>query len=277
MNALITKLPDSVTDGNLLKLGDFVFHIKNAATATLRYLQTNLTNFKIVGEGHFTNSAGTEDLGKDYTLPSGQQYVYLSAGEYEVVINPKYSLNGIYFADSTEADIGEGFPDYDGFEGATFKSAKITQGGNALDICKLMFFTNIDVTGPNTSKKVVGDATKAVLEGRVRSIVSARQSFSLDLDQLSNTALTNLLVGGNTKVVGDIVNLAKSTGIGNISIFENTNVHGVLEDLLDGMYANGKVSGSIAINLVGTSVTYNGSAIAATKAASFTSSGWTVS
>lgn len=86
----------------------------------------------------------------------------------------------------------------------------------------------------------------------------------------------------NTKMTGDIanlghmINLAGSTTGDPAMYIEHTTVGGALEDFADGLFNNGKTSGSIMIQAKNTNVTYEGELLTQNALISFTDEGWTV-
>ena len=86
----------------------------------------------------------------------------------------------------------------------------------------------------------------------------------------------------NTKLTGDIanlghmVNLAGNTTADPAMYIEHTTIGGALEDFADGLFNNGKTSGSIMIQAKYTNVTYEGELLTQNALISFTDEGWTV-
>ena len=103
---LTTTLSESVSDTSLLKLGESRIHIEGASigpikiTCNLVYtgdpLVTTGIDFTIVGNGYFTDSAGTSNLGKSSSITTWKDNVrFLPAGNYDLIVGKKYTIKGI--------------------------------------------------------------------------------------------------------------------------------------------------------------------------------------
>jgi len=98
-DCLVTKLKENVSNENLQFLGKMVIDIPIQITdsrALQLYFNKN-TTITLQGDGHFTNSAGTENLGKslEYTTPGQLLRVYVSQGTHDKVLIDKYSVTGL--------------------------------------------------------------------------------------------------------------------------------------------------------------------------------------
>ena len=92
---LVTTLKEAVTDNNLRKLGDMVFTL-NRPDITCIYLGSiEDVTLTIVGNGHITDINGTANLGKTVTRNNDNTPIYLTPGNYDVVLSNKYAINKI--------------------------------------------------------------------------------------------------------------------------------------------------------------------------------------
>lgn len=86
----------------------------------------------------------------------------------------------------------------------------------------------------------------------------------------------------NTKLTGDIANLGSMTSLAGYTTADpaiymsNSNIYGELEDFADGLYNNGKTSGSIMVQAKNTGVTYESELLTQNALITFTGEGWTV-
>lgn len=86
----------------------------------------------------------------------------------------------------------------------------------------------------------------------------------------------------NTKMTGDIanlghmVNLAGDTTADPAMYIEHTTIGGALEDFADGLFNNGRTSGTIMIQAKNTNVTYEGELLTQNASITFTEEGYTV-
>lgn len=95
---LVTKLKEATNNISLLKIGEMRVHVSplNGIDYSSSNLEINVEsgktlNLEIIGNGYFTDSTLSSNLGKSLVLSSGRK-VYLSDGEYEVSIISKYDI-----------------------------------------------------------------------------------------------------------------------------------------------------------------------------------------
>lgn len=93
-NCLVTKLKGTVS-GDLKKLGEMRLNV-NTASGVINFKirvieETQIAT--IVGDGHFTDSTGAQDLGKTANLATVDTQLYLSPGSYYVSIPNKYKID----------------------------------------------------------------------------------------------------------------------------------------------------------------------------------------
>ena len=96
---LITKLNGSVQNDSLLRIGEFCIKVSKVESPTADSQRFVIKNSKdaqlrIIGDGYFTNETLSENKGKALNITANNETtVYLSNGDYEVVISEKYSLS----------------------------------------------------------------------------------------------------------------------------------------------------------------------------------------
>lgn len=105
-NCIISKLGGSVDNDNLLQLGDVRLVVKamsetyasqpNAHKFTLRFFSLEgEPSMEIVGDGYFTDSTMTQNLGKNIVIEDGSGTAlpyYVSDGNYEIIIHTRYCM-----------------------------------------------------------------------------------------------------------------------------------------------------------------------------------------
>ena len=177
---LVTKLKGSVSNNNLLKIGEMrmrIAKVENPTDATQSFgININKpVTFKIVGDGYFTDKTLVENKGKTITL-DGNNGVWVSNDDVEIAILDKYSINSINV----------------NYPGQTSTS----YGSNLyLDLSYLKYSTALTYLDMH-STQVTGD-----------------------IANLKNlTALTYMDVQ-NTQVTGDIANLKNLTALTYINIY----------------------------------------------------------
>lgn len=285
MSTLITKLPESVTDGTLSKLGEIAikFNIpQDTAIANRKIVigHNNVTaTLRIVGSGNFVNSSDVS-LGKEITTSLGQNTIYLSTGEFIVFVGDKYKLEVLNLADVPSG--------YEFVSDMKYTSLLVNVNipyANK-DAEEPLYLSDLDLSYVNQFKAVVSTASNKIVGSfknfnlvRLGVLQVTRQSaFEGDFADLTgSTNLVDFRVG-YTASHGNFVNLGGNVNLSIISVEKCSGVTGALEDFLDALKTNGKVSSNISLFLVDSGVTYGGAVITTNKTATFDASGnWTVS
>lgn len=248
MQCLITTLRESVSDANLLKLGEMPFKItsKEDSIAEMRLQARTNTTFElqIMGNGYFTDSTGSSNLGKSKTIPSSDtSYVYFSKGDYTVILKEKYNIRLIGVASDSigggniEFDINNLIGTNPGTVYFQIPSLGVTGDLSAFtgftDMFRVGFFGS-NITGDIAAlkdcinqyidfrecKNVYGDIG-SVAKGVTRAL-NCYKSTNIGGDLSSLSGCTNLttLNLDSTKVTGDTSSLA---GLTNLTIFDHTN------------------------------------------------------
>lgn len=98
-DCLVRELKKSISNENLPLLGKMVIDIPIPVTdsrALQLYFNKN-TTITLQGDGHFTDSTGTQNYGKslDYSTPGQVLRAYVSQGTHDKVLIDKYAVTGI--------------------------------------------------------------------------------------------------------------------------------------------------------------------------------------
>jgi hypothetical protein len=227
MQALITKLPGSVTDSDLLKLGEFVIEFDGCTknkTITPN-VGSNELAARILGDGHFwTDNTYSVNAGKSITIPAGTtKKLYTSAGTYKLIISGKYQLR--------ELSIGN------------YLDERTVKIANIEDL----------LMGPTQNlllfDAVVGGNIKS-LSGKSSfiSLLSIRGNIEGNIDDIDGPInfFNTINIQSNEKLVGNIASLGKFITLGTVN-FKDTSVSGTYQDLAAAMASNGRTSGSCSI------------------------------
>lgn len=107
-NCIISKLGGSVDNDELLQLGDVRLYVKSMADAgygtepdahkfLLKFFTLEEEPYmEIIGDGYFTDSTMSQNLGKTMIISStGNITYYVSDGDYEIIIHTKYGMQRI--------------------------------------------------------------------------------------------------------------------------------------------------------------------------------------
>lgn len=278
MSALITTLPDAVDNDFLYKMDEFYLDYKFTEKKSVTLLVKNQSSLpapgglRLAGTSNFTND-NNENLGKHLDNVSGSRTVQISAGEGRLFISPQMLISSIRLSSPMRLPV-EGFKNT-GVADVSISNFLDHYGDkpdlSAFNSPSLKYLTT-HVNGSWLSGGSINDLSN--LASFVQ-IALLNQYCSFDLDSAPDMPdLTKAqLVRNNCS--GSIAKLSASTGLTAVE-FSSPAVTGVVEDLLDALYAGGRVSGSLRIANYGASYTYNGETWSGDKTFNFSSSGWSV-
>lgn len=284
-NTLITKLSSSVSASGLSRLGELRFHSRTSDKPVKIYVQRISASvagkIRIEGNAHFTNAALTEDYGQEINLDTSttSQTFYITAGDYYLFIPQKYYLTSMtFYLDTT---FGSVYTDDPGLFEMCDSLTSLTASGIAGS--GLGYFLDIGKIGDesletliSSSRSFKGDIATLKSKSTIKKFNYYSGDIVGDISAFAgNTAMTEL-VSENSGMVGDIASLAGNKSLTMFGM-PKSNVYGNANDLLDGMYAAGRTSGSCTLSFYGTGpeVYLNGSKVAI-KVIDFSANGWTV-
>ena len=229
---LITTLAESTGDTSLLKVDEFRFHQNSNSVETMDFWKANVLQngiIEIEGDGYFTDSTGTTNLGKSYTV-SGHNTIYISPGEYDIKVSNKSVYSRIVLPAGCEFNMESAW--------GLLHVSYIRINGNAYgDITPLHYNTTenhaIRIAGNNVSGRITSLPTGVVtylfmnssqVKGTTTELVESVFSSSTNVQLLISgmglsgplsafATLANLttLDISNTDVTGDTSDLASLT------------------------------------------------------------------
>ena len=264
-NCLITKLKGSVQNSNLNYFGTISLSVHpngslNPADDERSLVLKGDSPFTIIATdgGSFEVSTNRGTFINEYTVdnPDMSAQIFVASGDYKLILKDfKYQCvvmaNGVW---------GQ-------YRGLVYID-------NIQDLCYSDFY-NIsmgdrynNIGGFDLSPKV--DAPTAY-----NFIITGIKEVRADLSAIAQhwSALQNILSLQTCTCVGTVDTLSTLINAKSIRLV-SCEVSGTLESLLDGLYANGKVSDTLSTEFQGTSVTYNGAAITGPLSFSFNANGW---
>lgn len=276
MTALVTKLPESVSDDSLPKLDELRIGFKytNRASITLNVQNEGTPSpggQRLSGSSYFTNLNG-DNLGTQLPNTSSSHTIYVSPGEGFIFYSPKDKLTML--AMYSGGVLGPDGLKYTGVRDLTVDNLKDEYGGKAdvklLDSPELLHL-RVYTTGPSYIKGSVNDLRN--LKNMI-TLGLYNQGVNLDLSGLSGSTSILEIRGIGSNLSGSIMNLSSAK----MSVLETSSaaVTGAVEDLLDAFFANGKVSGTCRVSSYGSGITYGGSTYSGDKVFTFTNSGWSL-
>lgn len=278
MNTLVKKLKGEVNNSTLLKVGEMQcvlsgaanFNAKTSSQCTLKILTPGVT---------FTNSEASGL--QEQTITSAGSRNIKTSGACVLSFSNKYDMEIIMQnGDFIQMNI-------DDLEYSTQMQQLLLRGLTVLSYGDIS-----SIKGWSSAVNVTLLSPK--IHGNISNIFSSTACVNLGFGHATNDAEHANIDGdisvlaskipnvenlglNNTSVAGTLSSLASLRSLESLGI-KNTLVSGTLEDFLDGMYnsGNGRTSGTLAINAVGSRVTYNGSAINSALTATFAAGGWSV-
>lgn len=160
------------------------------------------------------------------------------------------------------------------YKGGNFPISKL----NTKSMTRFVYLGDNDHGMPKTLEGSVNDFEN---KANMTELAFNNQTIYADLDDGDfdefTSSLTTLRMAADPMLVGDVVHLGHLTGLTTLTLNTCKNITGTAEALLDAMVANGRTSGTLALALVESSITYNGSIPASSLSVTFTPEGWSVS
>lgn len=190
---LVTQLTEAVNDETLLKVRELAFLFKKSSNAGVTGLFMNVnatTTFRIVGEGYFTESDGSGNLGSTITKTIGEGVLemsvslYLTSNVSMVVIDDKNKITQL---------------------GSTTTSKNLVQ--------------NPQGGSNNTALIIVNDLTDFMYATRVNYLAVAADTITGDIVGLSKmTGLSAIFAASLTQIYGDLSSLKNLTAMKTLAI-----------------------------------------------------------
>jgi hypothetical protein len=264
---LVTTLKESVTDSSLLKIGELLIKKKTNTVTSINMQAVNGVTVTIRGNGYFTDSTGTSNLGKTASVTIDNTRMYLSPGEYELVVSNKYDLKRIETSDTklsfdTEELLGcsnifvlmlpacdiTGDIEYtpQAIEYLSYNDTKVTGDISAL--------SDKNPRNVNLGKTdIAGDISSLSGLGRLQSITVSETNIQGNINVFSDMATVKDISIGRSNVTGDV------SSIENLSL---TSFSAINNNITGNLSSFSGMSALVNLTVEGTSVTGNLSSIA---------------
>lgn len=263
MSTLVLQLSEAVSDNSLKKISDIEVNFSGNWSSAQRANRISVnpgdsscTARIVEGTAHFTDSSNSSDYGKTLSLtPNQSNTIYISSGTAKIYIDCKYTCTLFTAWIDNYA-----------------RTVSISEDILYMPNCSFLtlYYVSIDGIFDIENLSSLRELTCYRFSALNQSSITANQINNID--PLISVTCDN--VSRNINVTGHL------TDINKINISRLTlggDIDGSVEDFLDGLYANSKVSGTVELHLSGTNCTYNGEACPNELIASFTSNGWTIS
>ena len=242
-NCLVTKLSSVVDNNNILKLGEFRFHVtkvNSPTAATQGFYIKPVSELKatIIGDGYFTDSNLHDNKGVSMSIPVNGTRIYVSNGDFDVSIVSKYDMRVFENYDSATSNIDTECINkiinidnliYSGITTLNLKGVKVEGYLNSLANIKRLMQINLSKTS------VIGDLDE-IRNLTSLIILNLGNSYGISGDLSSLVNLINLseLILPNT-VHGDISSLANMSKLAVIDVKDANHLYGDLAVLPDSL------------------------------------------
>lgn len=287
MDMLQIKLPDSVSDESMTRIGELKVKFTPGAEVCRVVISKTASNVagsaRIVGNAVFTSSDGTANLGTsvDYPTDTIEFSLYIKGtGDFFVFFGEKYKMVAFTISADTPNDWIPSFEDCDFYACDNMKVLRLYRGRQqTLNLESLKTLPLETLLGSTASPgPFYGDVSMIASEAiKTLELVSGNElKVTGNIESFKDSDLLTSFVLLDTNCHGDISTLGKLTSATRILFTNAPNIEGEVTDLLDNLFANGKVSGTVTIRIAGTFATYNGQSRLTDISATFTSSGWSV-
>ena len=241
MDCLVTKLKGTVNDDSLEFLGSL--SIKKTkyseswdkSACSFRIMSDKEITLHIIGNGNFTDSTGTENLGKDYNVPMSETDIYVSNDDMIINISDKYSLIELHLS-----------PYNANKEGLLSKS--VVRGLDSLKYCKKLKTLNLANSSTSGDIEALKDLTELTtlnltecksISGNIsylNNLLNLRYLYLTgsgatgDFDSLTNLTELVILWLNSTQILGNVNSLSKMTDLTNLSLAD-TQIGGNIDDI----------------------------------------------
>lgn len=216
---LVTKLK-GVVDANLLKIGELQIAVSkiDSPTSTTQALLLNVSKditLSIIGDGYFTDSSITSNLGKSLNIPANTNTsVYHSNGDFIISVSDKYSLITLSYPTISDSIINKTME----IESLRY-SDKLTSlrfySGLTGDFCSLSRLKNITDIYINNNKELKGDISGMSFDN-LTGFSCSNSGLSGSTNGFANNTVLSYLNTQKTNIIINPADLAKTTKLGSI-------------------------------------------------------------
>lgn len=212
-NCLVTKLKGSISNNELLRIGEMRIRIAKVedptdATQGLEIDVNKSVVLKIVSDGYFTDKALNVNKGKTITLNAGINGVWVSNNDVEIAILDKYSITKISRNYPNQTSAGYGSNIYLNLSDLKYSTALTSLDlsgaqvtGDIANLKGLTALISLDlrfvpVTGDIAAIKPFSKLNNAVLN-----------HVTGDISAINGTKLTSIIISNSGGLSGDISKL----------------------------------------------------------------------
>lgn len=231
---------------------------------------------RIVGDGYFTDSTGSENLGKSISA-TPNSVVYMSEGKYKVFVGDKYKLteiimtniryNHLFINEETLKSLPKLFQLWSWTAGGYGFDGKLD-----IDEIDMSFVKNFNTSASSSTPCLKGSLKSFTCDTMTR-IAAGWQNLNGELKDLQHIPTLSYLDLTRCDVSGNVTALGSNVALTTLNLSNMPNVTGNVEDMLDAMVSSGRTSGTLSVNGTTSGIKYNGASFT-TKSFTFTNEGW---
>lgn len=282
MSCLQTQLDAEVSE-DLFKVDEVEFLVKftGEPIANRRFTVNNYgyaaIPMRIVGDGYFTDSTGTENRGKSINATPNTA-VYFSEGTYKVFVGDKYRWSELIM---TNINFGKVFINEESlkklpmlFQFWSWKAGGYGFDGKLnLDEIDLSFVKNFNTSATSSTPCLKG-SLKSFTCDEMNRIGAGWQNLTGELKDLQHMAATlQVLDLARCSITGSVTDLGGNIALTNLNLSNISTISGDVKDMLDAMVTAGRNSGTLSVNGTTSGIKYNGASFTM-KSFTFTNEGW---
>lgn len=251
MICLKEKLKGVVNNNSLKKFGVLnIYHKNGTGISKLTLSASSVRTIEIVGNGHFTDSTGVQNLGTSASIGTNRQDLYVSDGDFHIEVPDKYSIT-VLAIPNNNISLGIDIEDLAYCDSINNYSSFIPRTITKGDVSNLAF-PNVTTINTYLNDGVYGDFKKWVesLNGGCTSLTlngNGNAYFSGNINLLvQNTGLTDIKLNHGS-IIGDFGMLGSLTNLAVISILNPELLTGTIESFVENARNAGKTTGNVRI------------------------------
>lgn len=211
---LVTKLSGIVNNDSLLRVGEIRFSISAVSNPTSESQKLSISyatdsSLEIIGNGYFTDSTLSKNLGKSRNVNTGSNTVYVSNGNFSLIAKNKYKIESITIGTAYSFDI----EDVKWSSMYNITANYTNTEGDISSLASITRFQTIDLS----YTKVAGDiaSLSKLTNSKVLSFICDRVRGNLS----SLQGLTKLQLLRLKNVSGDVSSLVQNKELTDIRLY----------------------------------------------------------
>ena len=213
---LVTKLIGIVNNDSLLRVGEIRFSISAVSNPTSESQKLSISystgsSLEIIGNGYFTDSTLSQNLGKSRNVNEGSNTVYVSNGNFSLIAKNKYNIESITIGNAYSFNI-------DDVKWSNLYNITANYTNTEGDISSLASITRFETIDLSYTK-VAGDiaSLSKLTNSKMLSFICDRVRGNLS----SLHGLTKLQLLRLKNVSGDVSSLVQNKDLSDIRLYKS--------------------------------------------------------